>query len=198
MEFALYTEFFSSFSLPTLIIAIIVATACSIADKILKDKISYAIKNQIPFILSVILNFLYDAIFVSFELAFSGEALLSGILSGSVATIITTLVSKITNGECIDANKGATLLLIEGLLRGLLPDSAITEAAFAIEQILLGSDKNSSQTDGEDFIKHKEKQTIEQIVSIIKQNKTDVQINVESDEQLYVIAELIIQSVNAL
>ncbi len=192
MEFQFYSEFFSSFSLPTLLIALIVSIVCALTDKLLKDKISYAVKNQIPFILSVVLYFIYHLIFISRAISFDNQIFLSGIVCGTVSTVMTNLFARIKRGD-VNTSASATVLLIEGLINGLVPECIKTDVAIKLEQALVGLDLLSQGQTQKETQHDNAKQVI---LSIIKANlSTDFDVN---DEQLLALAELIIKSVYSI
>ena len=85
MNYFLLKNFLSSYSLPTLLIALCVAFGCYLLEKLIKKQISGMIKAQLPFIIAILVYFAYDMIFVSKAFVFKDDALYAGILSGSLA-----------------------------------------------------------------------------------------------------------------
>jgi hypothetical protein len=62
MDLILLKDFFISYSLPTVIIAICVAVAVLILEKIFKEKLPFSVLNYLPFALSIIVYFVYGLI----------------------------------------------------------------------------------------------------------------------------------------
>ena len=177
MDLILLKDFFISYSLPTVIIAICVAVAVLILEKIFKEKLPFSVLNYLPFALSILVYFVYGLIISNGKI--SSDPFYAGILSGSLSTVIRSAIRRIGQGKSIGAS--ATILLIESLLRGYVDENSISATAVLIDEIL------SKREDlNEDLV---EKTTN---VLINNANKTS------SKEQIESVASLIVNSVKAL
>ena len=127
-------DFLVSYSLPTLIIAIIVCAVSLTLNKFF-DKMPKLLKLYLPFLLAIILYCAYDMIFVLKAFTFTNESFCAGILSASLSVILSSSLGKIFQGKPFNANK--TILLIEGILDGYISQTCLTQTAYIIEEILL-------------------------------------------------------------
>lgn len=177
MNLELFKDFLLSYSLPTIIIAIVVALINILIRAIFKDKLSLVIKNYLPFILSVPLYFAFDMI-TKKAFVFSSDAFYAGILSGSLSTIIKTAIDRISQGKTIGLS--ATALLIESLLKGFIDEKSLTATARTMDNIIA---QNQHLDNG------LEKELIEILNTTSKHNLTD--------EQVENLVNLIIFSVDA-
>ncbi len=181
MDLAFIKNFFSCYGLPTVIISVITSVCCYGLVAIFKDKYVVFIKTQLPFLLSIIFHTVYDMIFISKAFVFNEEVIASGILSGSVAIIINSLINKLKRGDMVALS--ATALLIEGLLEGIVPKSCISMTAVAVENII-----NDQTAD------RKKEELIEEITKIVKSYSEDG----FTDYEIEKTAELIVQAVSAI
>lgn len=184
MDFFILKNFLSSYSLPSIIIAIITSIAFAVLFNFFKVKLPSAIKAQLPFISSVVLYFAYDMIFVSRAFVFKDGAFVAGIFSGSLSVIITSIIKKICRGEIPDLNS-ATAILIEGLLEGVIPPAKIAATAIAVEE-LLKSFNDASVTD-----KELARQAVQDFIS----ERAD---DCVTEVQLYSVAALIVETVKTI
>lgn len=143
MNFVYLKEFLSDYSLPTLIIAGVVALISIIIDKFFTKKLSVGVKNYIPFLLSIFLYIAYDMAFVLTAFAFRVESFYAGVLCGSLSAIIVSIANKIKKGEPIPLS--ATTLLIERLLQGYLNKESATATALILEKLF---DSAENESDG--------------------------------------------------
>ncbi len=181
MDLAFIKDFFSSYGLPTVIIGIICAGCCYLLNLAFKGKYTVFIKTQLPFLLGIVFQLAFDMIFISKAFLFSEEAFAGGLLSGSVAVIVNSLINKLKQGDMIALS--ATALLIEGLLDGIVPKSCITATALAVENII-----NDTETERE------KEEIIREITKIVKSYSEDG----FTEEELQKTAELILQAVSVL
>ena len=178
MDFVLIKDFFKSFSLPTLIIAVFVSAISILCDKFVGNKINSTIKHYGAFALSVILYFLYDVVFVLHSFSYRSESLYAGILAGSLSTIISCAITRIIQGKTIRVS--ATALLIERLIKDFVCEDRLCQVVNMIENIILSSnDENAWE---------------EQVKELLTAHSTE---NVDKT-QINDIAVLLINSVNSL
>ena len=137
MDYLFLQDFFLSYSLPTLAIALVCCSARLILEKFFK-KLPKLFVSYIPFILAMLLYFGYDMIFVINKFYFTKGAFYAGILSGSLSAIFYSAVNKIAKGKPLGAN--ATILLIEGILSEYVSQDILTKTALEIEKVLLVED----------------------------------------------------------
>ena len=176
MDFILLKNFFADYSLPTVIIALTVGVGCFFANKFLKNKIPQFVLLVAPFALSIIFYFAYDMIFVSKAFVFSSDALIAGLLCGSLSTIVKSAVLRISKGKPLPVS--ATVLLIENIISGYVTDAYQT--AVSLENLINEDKALEEQCDA--------------IANVIKLNADK---NISEDE-LTVITTLIIQAVKTL
>jgi len=142
MDFILLKDFLAYYSLPTLIVAVIVSTLTIIAYMIFGKKMPNLVRSFLPFVLSVILYFFYDMLVINNAFVFKTDALYAGILSGSLSVIIFKAVKKIANGKPLTLS--ATALLIEGLIEGYVSKNALVDTVNAIETLCKDESKKDT------------------------------------------------------
>ena len=158
MNNLLLQDFLVSYSLPTLIVAIIVCTVSLTLNKFF-DKMPKLLKVYLPFLLAILLYFCYDMIFVIKAFSFRHETFCSGILSASFSVILSSSLNKIFQGKPFNVNK--TILLIEGILEGYISQTSLTQTAYIIEEILLNcQDVIEQERQVEDLLKQNGDQLI--------------------------------------
>ena len=177
MELNLLKEFLLSYSLPTVIIALIVGIVGFLTERFIKVKIPQFILTYAPFVISVIIYFAYNMIFVVKAFYFNTEVVYAGLLSGSLSVIIKETIKKLISGKRI--NLSTTALLIEGLINGYVKNDALSSTAVLIENII---NKKDDQT-----------KTTESIFATLKDNSTDI-----DEQDLLSLAALIIAAVTAI
>ena len=130
----LLQDILTSYSLPTMVIAVIVCTASLTLNKFFNN-LPKNITVYIPFLMAIVLYFLYDMIFVIYDFTFRSETLYAGIFSGSLSAIISSTITKLLQGKPINTN--ATIILIENILRGDVDQKVLSKTASEIENLLL-------------------------------------------------------------
>lgn len=181
MNYEFIEKFFSSYGLSTIVIAAICFGISLALSKLVASKFPILIKSQMPFLLSLIIQFAYDMIFVSKAFVFTEEAFAAGILSGSLAVIAIASINKIKRGEYIGLS--ATAILIEGLLDGIVPETCLAATAIALESIVTEAKEEQEKDD-----------LINDIVDVLKLNSETTL----SDNELKGIAEMILQTVYSI
>ena len=179
MDYQFIDLFFTSYSLPTLIIALSVAIISIIADLIFKGKLPFFITNYVPFILSLVLYFIYDTAFVFNAFILSEDTFISGILSGSLSLIFTRTYYSIIRGKTL---KSPTVTVIEELIKGVVKDDLLYTTALSVES-LITSENN-----------HSDNETVVLIAEIIKENSLEE----KDDGDLFALATLIFNAVSVL
>lgn len=175
MDFYFLKDFFVNYSLPTVTIAIAVAVLSVILNKFLTHKMPVSTRNYLSFLLSILLYFAYDMIFVKNAFVFSADAFYAGVLSGSLSTIIFTAICRIAQGKTVGFS--ATCLLIEGLIKGHVEDGALTATALALEKL---------------FTQSSDDNVIEEVKQILAVNSS------LTEEETEGVAKLIIDAVYSL
>ena len=179
MNFVYLKDFLEAYSLPSLIIAVIVAVLMAVSDKLLKDRLPTLVKLYAPFVLSVLIYFTYDIIFISGEFSFRSDVFYAGVLSGSLSAVFSGIISSIRRGEPISLN--AVLLLIESILCELVPEKSLRKTALNLEKITMesGLDETVLATRLAETIKAYSDKAL-------------------SDEEFIAVAKLIIEGINSL
>ncbi len=134
MDYGNIANFFANYSLPTLVISLIVAIIVEVIDLATKNKIPSKLKGYIPAILAIILQFIYNSIFVYKQLAFNLDVFYSGIMCSSLSTIFSVFIEKLINGTL--TKKEAVILLIEGVISGFVPDGSQNKIAKEINLLI--------------------------------------------------------------
>lgn len=133
MDYLFIQDFLTTYSLPTLIVAIIVCTVSLTLNKFF-DKLPKLLKAYFPFLLAVVLYFTYDMLFVIKDFSFRAESFYGGLVSGSVSAIISSTIKKIAKGKHIDTS--TTVMLIESILEGYIAQDTLSSLALDIEKDL--------------------------------------------------------------
>lgn len=175
MEFTNINNFFSSYSIATITIGLIVTVIVCLINYFWKN-MPRVLRAYAPVVLAVILNFAYDMIFIKGQFIFTSEALYTGLLSGSLATVFTALTNKIKSGE--DFSLDASVILIEEILSGYLVGENKKLAVQTIIDIL-NEPINKERT-----------QLLEEVCAVIKKYSADG----FSHTEILAISELIVQT----
>lgn len=172
MDYLLLQDFLLNYSLPTLIVAVIVSAVSLTLNKFFSNA-PKLLRAYLPFLLAILLYYFYHVIFIEGSFTLKKEIFYGGILSGSLSAIISSCLKKISHGKPIGVS--ATVLLIEGILDGYIESHLITKTAIDIELALsLDDDEKKEQ----------------QVVDTITYNCSSL-----SAEQILSLAKLIISAV---
>ncbi len=145
MELVYLTEFFASYSLPTLIISLAVAIITLITDTLFSGKLSLSLKPYLPFALATASYLGYEMIFVYKAFAISTSGLYAGMLCGSTALIINGIIARIKKGKPLSVSQ--TVLLIEGIISGYVNSESLSEVAKSVERLISVDKENTSLND---------------------------------------------------
>jgi hypothetical protein len=154
MNYVYLRVFIENYSLPTLAISGIVAILMLLYDKFLASKLPTTVRNFLPFLLSTILYYAYDMVFVVGGFVFSKGTLSAGILSGSLSIIITSSIYKLKNGKPISLDNKSVLIehILTGFISQELLKATVTEIISIInseiidkEQVITETISNNSQ-----------------------------------------------------
>ncbi len=135
MNYQDIVNFLSSYSLPTIIIALIISIATILLKLILKDKFPLKLETYLPTLLAITLQFIYDCIFVFKGVCFSLDTLYAGAVASALATVITVAFFKLKNGERL--NKSPLFMLIEGIVCGYVKKRSLEKVVNLISSFLL-------------------------------------------------------------
>ena len=177
MDLIYLRDFFAQYSLPTLIIAIVVAICTFLINKFLAKSLPAIFRSYIPFLMAVMLYIAYDMIFVSCAFTITVNSCYAGLLSGSLSILITEMCIRISKGKPLSLS--TTAMLITSLIRGYVNEKNLSSTAIALEKLL---DETKDNT------------PIDQVTKVISQN-TDIFVN---DEEIESLARLIITSVSSI
>ena len=176
MDFILLKNFLAHYSLPTVIIAVLVSIITVVIKKIFKEKISKTVISYAPFLLAIVLYIVYDTAFVLKAFTLRSESFYAGLLCGSLSAVIVSAIKKISQGKPIGVS--ATILLIESLLDGYVCENRLTEVASLLDGILAAD---------------KQENVSERVLTTLKDNAEGF-----SETELKHLASVIVQTVNSL
>ena len=182
MDFKNIGDFFSYYSLPSVIIAVVIAIVCFILDKFALKKVSFNIRAYLPFLFGIVLYIIYDLIFVGTRPIFSELTISAGLVTGSLASVFFSVIKRIISGKGLSRMASPLALLIESIILPIVKENKIDCVVVAIEKLL---------TENE-FTSHE--QTIDEIVSVLDRHSFE---NITKDEKL-TSARLIITGKNNL
>ncbi len=144
MDYVYLKEFFSNYTLPTIIIALFVGIATLIYDRFLSGKLPTIVRSYAPFILAILLYFAFDMIFVSKAFIFKKNAFYAGVLSGSLSVIIVSSIDRIKRGKPLSLS--TTAMLIESIITGYVAEENLQRVALDIEKTI------ATKTDAHDTV----------------------------------------------
>ena len=133
MDVYLIKDFLLSYSLPTVIIAGVVALVNLVMHLIFKEKLPVFIKNYLPFVLSVVSYIAFEMIKLK-QFILSADAIYAGVLCGSLSTVIVSALKRISKGQGVGLS--ASVLLIENLLKGLISDENLSATAQSMDNFI--------------------------------------------------------------
>ncbi len=142
MEYVYLKDFFATYSLPTLVIAIIVSIITFILHKFLANKLSLSALSYIPFILAIIMYLAYDMIFVCGAFKINVNSIYAGMLCGSMSLVIGGALARIKKGKPLTVSQ--TVLLIESLLIGFVSSENLTQTATAVDSLIAENEENTN------------------------------------------------------
>jgi hypothetical protein len=134
MDYLFILNVLTSYSLPTLIIAVIVSALSIVFDLIFKDKIPTNVKLNAPFFIAFLLCFVYDTAFVVKDFSFREETITFGIVSGSLSVVLIRSFFSLINGKSLTTD--TTLLLIEGIIEEVIEPSSVKSVSVMIKNII--------------------------------------------------------------
>lgn len=134
MDLFLLEDFFTSYSLATVLIATVSSVISLVINYLFKDKLHRIISAFLPFILAVICYFIYEFIIISEQFLLSEKYFYAAVMCGSLSTVITSIINKIKSGKPLSLSP--TLLLIEGLLSEFVDQKVLSSTAIEIEQMI--------------------------------------------------------------
>jgi flagellar biosynthesis protein FliQ len=105
MDYILLKEFFADYSLPVLIIALVIGVVKFFVDKFLVKNINRVFLSYAPFILCVVLYTAYDMLFVLKSFALTYQSLYAGLLSGSLSVIFCPMIEKVVQEKLSQAKR---------------------------------------------------------------------------------------------
>ena len=142
MEYVYLTDFFATYSLPALIIAVIVSILTFLMNRFLKDKLSLSLRSYLPFIVAISLYLAYDMIFVCHAFKINANSIYAGMLCGSMSLIIGGALARIRLGKPLSVSQ--TVLLIESLLIGFVQTENLTSTATTIENLIADTEDDTN------------------------------------------------------
>lgn len=134
MDLFLLEDFFTSYSLATVLIATVSSVISLVINYLFKDKLHRIISAFLPFILAVICYFIYEFIIISEQFLLSEKYFYAAVMCGSLSTVITSIINKIRSGKPLSLSP--TLLLIESLLSEFVDQKVLSSTAIEIEQMI--------------------------------------------------------------
>ncbi len=145
MEYVYLTDFFATYSLPTLIIAVVVSIITFLINRFLSAKLSVSTRSYLPFIISIAMYIAYDMIFVCKAFEINTNSLYAGMLCGSMSLIIGGALARIKKGKPLSVSQ--TVLLIESILSGFVHNESLTQTATSVEG-LIAETEDATDLDG--------------------------------------------------
>ena len=170
-------NFLTTYSFPVIVITVFVGTLSFVLDKFLFDKIKATTRNYLTFILAIILYFTYESLFVTKSFTLYESTIYTGVLIGSLSTMVNCLLNKIFNEHSISDALG---VVIESIINEIIADSAISATVHSLEKLF------ASELD--------EKKLKEQIVNILAVNA----VNALTLEEYERVATLLIRTIKSL
>lgn len=177
MDLIYLRDFFAQYSLPTLIIAIVVAICTFLINKFLAKSLPAIFRSYIPFLMAVLLYIAYDMIFVAHAFTITINSCYAGLLSGSLSILITEICIRISKGKPLSLS--TTAMLISSLIRGYVSEKNLSSTALALEKL---------------FKENKDSAPIDKVTKVISKNAEPIL----DDEEIESLARLIITSVSSM
>jgi hypothetical protein len=143
MDYLLLKDFLTTYSLPTLIVAIIVGIIGFIAEKFIVKKPSSAVSLGV-FVLALILYVGYDMAFNYRAFVLTAQSLSAGLLSGSLSAVVKNTAKKISQGKPIPLS--TTVLLIETIIEGYVDEKNLSATALSLDEVIRSGRDKKAQT----------------------------------------------------
>ncbi len=142
MEYVYLKDFFSTYSLPTLIIAVIVSAITFVLHRFLSNKLSVSARSYIPFIIAIGLYLAYDMIFVCKAFKINVNSIYMGVLCASMSLVIGGALARIKDGKPLSVSQ--TVLLIEAILTGFVHSDSLTQTATAVDKLIAETEEDTN------------------------------------------------------
>lgn len=169
-------NFLSNYSKDAIIVSIIVAIITSITDKFLTLKQKLFIKALTPFILGIMVYFLFNVICYGI-VCFNLEVVYAGILCGSLSGAIYMIFTKVSKGE---SKLDIKALTIESIIKDYVDSNLVAKTSL---EIINTFDKNQDR-----------KECLGGISKILNENKLES----VCENEIFILATLIYESYKSL
>ena len=126
-------DFFEDYSASTVIIACIIAVITLLLDKKLATNVSAKLLLVLPFLLGVLLTFVWESIY-SLSLNFNQETIVSGLISGSLSCCVSVIIRRKKSGKALPKSK--TSLVILGLVENYVKQETLHSVVEHIERTI--------------------------------------------------------------
>ena len=173
MELLSILEVFDGYSLPIIIISLIISALTLVIEKFFAKKIPIAILSYIPFLLGVGIYLGYFLIFESTTI--KEEVIYQGLLCGALSTVYVVLIENLLRGNF---SSNLPLLTFQNSLKKVVGKEKLLESSKRV-YLLFEEPLEEEILKGE-------------IIAILKEY------SVNTEEDLAVIASVVIQAVNSL
>ena len=178
-------DFFSQYSLPSLLIALTVAIIYFIVDKFLFSKITFKFKVLVPFFLGIIFYLLYDVIFVGTKPVFNSGTFSMGFVAGSLSSVMFAVIRRLFSKNGLkNISLSPIALLVESIIYPMMEESKLRIAVLAIEKLLTSA-----------FIDFGDEQAVIDDIAEIINNNSDKELPKSHCEAT---AKLIVDGTNSL
>lgn len=165
-------NFLSNYSRDAIIVSLIVAILTTIIDKFLTQKQKTSIKILTPFVLGIMVYFLFN-VFCYGIVSLSLDIVYAGLLCGSLSSSIYMICYKLIRGEI---NFDFKTLPIEGIIKDYVNKEFITEILIDIKKVFnekLGQNES-----------------VDKIFDILNKNKLDV----ITESEIKIVSSLLYES----
>ena len=126
-------DIFTSYGLSTIIIAILVCVARLTLERFYQ-KLPKLLITYIPFVVAILLNYLFDMIFISKCFIIKPNVFYSGLVSGSLSAIIYSRIKKTKDDNL--SNTTASIVIIKSILKEYIDQSVLTKTAQEIDALI--------------------------------------------------------------
>lgn len=145
MNLIVLQEFFESYSLGSIIMAVAIGLINFLVDKLLSKKVK-GLTHILPFLLGVLFNYLCGLIFNG-NTAFNGATISAGIVSGSLSFALKGILCRILKGNSLPNGKRA--IVITGLIEGHVKQDCVDVVVNLIEQVFTSIDGQTNVQESE-------------------------------------------------